>query len=51
MSHSTTRSKDYLKSDITDDSLAIFNGKNNQYLDDNVPQYFSEISDNIEFQF
>lgn len=52
MSHSTTQSKDYPKSEIMVDSLIIFIGKNNHYLDYNFPQRFpKEISDNIEFQF
>lgn len=34
MSHSTTQSTDDLKSDITDDSLIIWNGKKKIDLDD-----------------
>lgn len=49
MSHSTTQSKDYPKSDITVDSLITFNGKNNHRLDDNVPpQKYTTV---LDFKF
>lgn len=51
MSHSTTQSKDYPRSDTMVDSLIIFNGKNNHYLDYNVPQWLSTEIYNVEFQF
>lgn len=52
MSHSTPLSEDYPKSDIMGDSMIIFNGKENLYLDCNVPQQLStEISGCVEFLF
>ncbi len=50
MSHSTTQSKDYTKSDIMVDSLIILNGKNNHYFDYNVPKWLSIVIYNVEFQ-